>query len=84
MMAEKLAQYFCPNRACPGLQRVYRYKGACPHCGTRMERLKYCPDCGRPGTPYQNKICYFCQQYLLDFFASDNYLPNPEDKNDYP
>ncbi|MFH1428167.1 MAG: hypothetical protein ABIH39_00310 [Candidatus Margulisiibacteriota bacterium] len=82
-MAEKLALYFCPNKECETHQKTYRQKGNCPNCGTHMERIKYCPDCQRAGTPYQNLLCHYCKKYLVDFFYGDNYMPKKGDNKDY-
>ena len=67
-MAEKLAIYFCEDTDCDTHQLTYRKKGSCPTCNKQMTRIKYCPECGRAGTTYQNFLCYLCNRHLEDVF----------------
>ncbi|MFC1517536.1 hypothetical protein ACFL5G_03150 [Candidatus Margulisiibacteriota bacterium] len=61
-------RYFCPNRSCPQHNRLLFEPGVCTVCRTTLERIRYCPDCEKMGSPAQNRLCYKCKRYLVDLF----------------
>ena len=67
-MAEKEVLFFCKNKECSNFSTITKTRGNCLICGSLVERIKYCPDCGKSGKPYQNNNCYYCKKYLVDYF----------------